>query len=247
MPKRDTRIALKHDIEANWNKAANFIPMKGEVIIYDPDQNYSYPRIKVGNGIDVVPMLPFLNEPKGTSYVWKKYMYNPILAEYDLGDDLDKNFIGLVYNTDIDAFPRDADQDGYWYTYIGPYEAVAVPEIPTLLPGIPMEQGSYLGTGSGSRAYLFGIPAKVLGWGTNTPLAVLIFSDIGEVAFIPWKTTNETFTAFTYDPETEDNKSDNIYQWYTTEYGLALNSSTTLTLNKAGRVYNYIVFAKEGR
>ena len=30
-----TRIAQKHDVEENWNKAENFIPKKGEIIIYD--------------------------------------------------------------------------------------------------------------------------------------------------------------------------------------------------------------------
>lgn len=129
MPKRDTRIALKHDIEANWNKAINFIPMMGEVIIYDPDQNYSYPRIKVGNGIDIVPMLPFLNEPRGQNYVWKKYTFAPILAQYKLGDDLDKNYLGLVYNTDRNAFPDDGDFEGYWYVYLGTYEEVATGNI----------------------------------------------------------------------------------------------------------------------
>ena len=36
-----TRVVLKHDTEANWETAENatnpFIPKKGEVIIYDPD------------------------------------------------------------------------------------------------------------------------------------------------------------------------------------------------------------------
>ena len=44
------RISHKHDIEANWNKAVNFIPLDGELIIYDPDENYDYTRIKFGDG-----------------------------------------------------------------------------------------------------------------------------------------------------------------------------------------------------
>jgi hypothetical protein len=46
----NTRIEHKHDIEANWNKAINFIPKAGELVIYDPDENYSYYRVKIGNG-----------------------------------------------------------------------------------------------------------------------------------------------------------------------------------------------------
>ena len=29
------RIVQKHDTKANWEKATNFIPLKGEIIVYD--------------------------------------------------------------------------------------------------------------------------------------------------------------------------------------------------------------------
>lgn len=57
-----TRIVHKHDIEANWAKAINFIPKEGELIIYDPDGEYAYTRIKVGDGVSFVNNLPFLLE-----------------------------------------------------------------------------------------------------------------------------------------------------------------------------------------
>ena len=53
------RIVHKHDIEANWLLATNFTPMKGEIIIYDIDGNYSYERIKIGDGVQNVNQLPF--------------------------------------------------------------------------------------------------------------------------------------------------------------------------------------------
>lgn len=55
----NTRIIHKHDTEANWNKAVNFIPMQGEIIVYDIDENYNYERIKIGDGQTVVADLPF--------------------------------------------------------------------------------------------------------------------------------------------------------------------------------------------
>ena len=55
-----SRIQHKHDIEANWNKALNFIPKIGEIIIYDSDEKYSYPRLKIGDGITDVNSLEFL-------------------------------------------------------------------------------------------------------------------------------------------------------------------------------------------
>lgn len=51
-----TRIQNKHDIEANWNLATNFIPLAGEVIVYD-DLN----QIKMGDGQTYLSELPFLD------------------------------------------------------------------------------------------------------------------------------------------------------------------------------------------
>jgi hypothetical protein len=56
------RIVLKHDTEENWNKATNFIPKAGEMIIYDEDSAHLYPRIKIGNGRLTVPNLNFIEE-----------------------------------------------------------------------------------------------------------------------------------------------------------------------------------------
>ena len=53
----NTRYQLKIDTTENWNKAINFIPKKGEPIIYKDDN--SLPRIKIGDGITKVIDLPF--------------------------------------------------------------------------------------------------------------------------------------------------------------------------------------------
>lgn len=54
-----SRIIHKHDVEANWLKAVNFIPKKGEIIVYDVDGTYTYERIKIGDGVAAVSALPF--------------------------------------------------------------------------------------------------------------------------------------------------------------------------------------------
>lgn len=54
------RVISKHDIEDNWWLAENFTPQAGEIIVYDPDENYSYSRLKIGDGIQNVNDLPFL-------------------------------------------------------------------------------------------------------------------------------------------------------------------------------------------
>lgn len=56
-----TRIQLKNDTEENWNKAINFTPKKGEVIIYSADDTHPFSRLKVGDGETTVINLPFID------------------------------------------------------------------------------------------------------------------------------------------------------------------------------------------
>lgn len=56
------RLVCKHDTAANWAKAANFTPLKGEVIIYDIDADYDYERMKIGDGAKNVNALPFCDD-----------------------------------------------------------------------------------------------------------------------------------------------------------------------------------------
>lgn len=62
----NTRIITKHDSTDNWKKALSFIPLKGEVCIYedyltDTQGNY-VPGLKVGDGTTPVVDLPFVDE-----------------------------------------------------------------------------------------------------------------------------------------------------------------------------------------
>ena len=54
------RVMQKHDTEENWNKATDFVPKAGEIIIYDADTTHKTPRIKVGDDDTYVNNLPFL-------------------------------------------------------------------------------------------------------------------------------------------------------------------------------------------
>lgn len=82
----NSRIQNKHDIENNWNKAIDFIPKAGEIIIYDPDENYNYSRFKIGDGIRIVNNLEFLS----FSGDYDDLINTPVLPKYisDLEDDL---------------------------------------------------------------------------------------------------------------------------------------------------------------
>lgn len=65
-----TRIIHKHDVESNWLLATNFIPKQGELIVYDIDSNYSYERLKIGDGVKNVNALPFATDALHKSEVF---------------------------------------------------------------------------------------------------------------------------------------------------------------------------------
>lgn len=72
----NTRIVHKHETEANW-KLSSLVPMQGELIVYDIDSTHSYERIKIGDGVQSVNALPFVNDA----------LMEEIIAQIDDVDD----------------------------------------------------------------------------------------------------------------------------------------------------------------
>lgn len=52
------RVIQKHGTETDWVNS-ELVPYNGELIVYDPDDSYSYSRFKVGDGVHNVTELPF--------------------------------------------------------------------------------------------------------------------------------------------------------------------------------------------
>jgi hypothetical protein len=48
-----------HDTEANWATKPTFTPFKGEIVVYDIDENYLYERFKIGDGKTALKDLSF--------------------------------------------------------------------------------------------------------------------------------------------------------------------------------------------
>lgn len=86
------RVILKHDIEAHWLLATNFIPLPGEIIVYDIEvdangktltlpedrtEPYTYERFKIGDGKTLVGALPFADAHKADM----AYVDNAILQK----------------------------------------------------------------------------------------------------------------------------------------------------------------------
>lgn len=71
----NARLQHKIDIQKNWEKAINFIPLKGEYILYDKDDNHDYMRIKIGDGVTKVNDLSFIAE------TWDNLINKPFYDE----------------------------------------------------------------------------------------------------------------------------------------------------------------------
>ena len=68
-----TRVMSKHDTTEHWNNAVGFVPLPGEIIIYDDYKTVTYedhgetitkniPGIKIGNGNAYVQDLGFIDD-----------------------------------------------------------------------------------------------------------------------------------------------------------------------------------------
>ena len=57
------RICQLHKTEAEWNKLADFVPLCGELIVFDPDRQHRYARVKIGDGRTKLQNLSFLIDP----------------------------------------------------------------------------------------------------------------------------------------------------------------------------------------
>lgn len=58
LKKLKAKVIHKHETAANW-ELSSYIPDIGEVVFYDPDEEYNYTRHKNGDGIRTVHELPF--------------------------------------------------------------------------------------------------------------------------------------------------------------------------------------------
>ena len=67
------RIVQKHDTKANWDKATNFVPLKGEIIVYD-----DLKKIKIGDGVTKVGNLAFINDLDTLAAIAKTGSYNDL-------------------------------------------------------------------------------------------------------------------------------------------------------------------------
>ena len=128
------RIVNKHDTEDNWLKATGFTPKQGELIVYDIDSNYSYERIKIGDGVQNVNALPFYagswedlaDKPFGVETILNRTTMHETTIDntsvasnerylgYDISDLEDKNVIVTVNGVEYESICEwDGTSGGY--------------------------------------------------------------------------------------------------------------------------------------
>ena len=91
-----------HGTAAEWENN-NYIPKDGEIIIYDIDENYNYKRIKIGNGTDIVSVLPFLDED----------IASRILALETWSQEIEEKIAYIDYETKEDAQDKLTEAKAY--------------------------------------------------------------------------------------------------------------------------------------
>ena len=88
----NARIMLKHDTTEHWNNAIGFIPMAGEVIIYDDYQTKTWQVEEYGEIVTKTKNIPGIKIGTGNAYV------------QDLGfvdEELRDTIMEHISNTDI--------------------------------------------------------------------------------------------------------------------------------------------------
>ena len=68
----NTRIKIKHDTTENWNNAIGFIPLPGELIVYDDYETKTYQVEEYGETVTKTVNIP--NVKVGTGYVYVQYL-----------------------------------------------------------------------------------------------------------------------------------------------------------------------------
>ncbi len=72
------RVSNLHNIEADWAKHADLIPKAGEIIVYDPDENFNFCRVKIGDGKTALKNLDFFLETT-VEHILEKHKYSQFI------------------------------------------------------------------------------------------------------------------------------------------------------------------------
>lgn len=124
----NTRIQNKIDTTANWAKATNFVPKKGEIIVYSDGGGTGIPKMKVGDGTTKVGSLKFADEgqylPLTGGTLTGVLSRGAISIDSQSGDGMEGttnfSYAGLIfYPTNVGPNTTNAQVAFQYRTYLG--------------------------------------------------------------------------------------------------------------------------------
>lgn len=87
MNKLTSRMVQLHKTSAEWSTYEEFIPNKGELVIFDPDTETDYSRIKIGDGETFLKDLPFVIDELSKVIQWEDetgYIDSGYISQYNI-------------------------------------------------------------------------------------------------------------------------------------------------------------------
>ena len=88
----NTRLKIKHDTTENWNNATGFIPLPGELIVYDDYETKTYQVEEYGETVTKTVNIPNVKVGTGNAYV-QDLMF--------IGDDIREIVMQHIHDYDV--------------------------------------------------------------------------------------------------------------------------------------------------
>ncbi len=88
----NTRLKIKHDTTENWNNATGFIPLPGELIVYDDYETKTYQVEEYGEMVTKTVNIPNVKVGTGNAYV-QDLMF--------IGDDIREIVMQHIHDYDV--------------------------------------------------------------------------------------------------------------------------------------------------
>lgn len=88
----NARIQIKHDTTANWDAAIGFIPLPGEIIVYDDYQVKTWEEVEYGEVVTKHANIPGVKIGTGNAYVQDLQF---------IEGDLREKLLNHINNTDL--------------------------------------------------------------------------------------------------------------------------------------------------
>lgn len=67
------RVSQLCKTEAEWAGLPDFVPLQGEVVIFSPDKQYKYARLKIGDGKTLLRNIPFFIDSSVNDFITNHY------------------------------------------------------------------------------------------------------------------------------------------------------------------------------